>query len=75
MFADDIALYKEISSSSDQELLQADLNQVFSWSCKWLLNLNPTKCNFYVFSTNVHHLWLSTNWVANHCPLSPPFAT
>ena len=45
MFADDIALYKEITSLSDQELLQADLNQVYSWSCKWLLNLNPTKCD------------------------------
>ena len=44
MFAD-IALYKEISSSSDQELLQANLNQVYSSSLKWLLNLNPTKCN------------------------------
>ena len=42
MFADDIALYKEITSPSDQDLLQADLNQVYTWSCKWLLNLNPT---------------------------------
>ena len=44
MFADDIALYKEITSS-DQDLLQADLNQVSTWSRKWLLNLNPTKCD------------------------------
>ena len=28
MFADDIALYKEITLPSDQDLLQADLNQV-----------------------------------------------
>ena len=45
MFADDIALYKEITSPSDQDLLQADLNQVYTWSRKWLLNLNPTKCD------------------------------
>ena len=45
MFADDIALYKEITSPSDQDLLQADLNQVYTWSHKWLLNLNPTKCD------------------------------
>ena len=44
MFADDIALYKEVISSSDQEMLQADLSQVFKWSCKWQLNLNPSKC-------------------------------
>ena len=34
MFADDIALYKEIISPSDQDLLQADLSQVFEWSLK-----------------------------------------
>ena len=45
MFADDIALYKEIRSSSDQELLQADLSQVCSWFYKWLLNVNPIKCD------------------------------
>ena len=45
MFADDIALYKEITSSSDRDLLQADLNRVYAWSRKWLLNLNPSKCD------------------------------
>ena len=44
-FADDIALYREIVLPSDQELLQEDLNQVYAWSCKWLLNLNPSKCD------------------------------
>ena len=44
MFADDIALYKEVKSPSDQSMLQDDLSQVFEWSCKWQLNLNPSKC-------------------------------
>ena len=44
MFADDIALYKEIISPSDQGLLQADLSNVSEWSRKWQLNLNPSKC-------------------------------
>ena len=44
MFADDIALYKEIISSLDQGLLQADLSNVSEWSRKWQLNLNPSKC-------------------------------
>ena len=44
MFADDIALYKEVISPSDQDTLQADLSKVFEWSCKWQLNLNPSKC-------------------------------
>ena len=29
MFADDIALYKEVKSPSDQSMLQDDLSQVF----------------------------------------------
>ena len=45
MYTDDIALYKEITYPSDQGLLQADLNEVYMWSHKWLLNLNLTKCD------------------------------
>ena len=26
-------------------VLQEDLNQVYAWSCKWLLNRNPSKCD------------------------------
>ena len=44
LFADDIALYKEVKSPSDQSMLQDDLSKVFEWSCKWQLNLNPSKC-------------------------------
>ena len=44
MFADDTALYKEVKSPSDQSMLQDDLSKVFEWSCKWQLNLNPSKC-------------------------------
>ena len=43
MFADDMAIYKEIESQSDHKL-QADLKRVFDWSRKWQLNLNPSKC-------------------------------
>ena len=45
MFADNIALYREIIFPSDRDLLQNDLNQVYAWSRKWLLNLNPSKCD------------------------------
>ena len=45
MFADDIALYREIIFPSDRQLLQDDLNQVYPWSCKWFLNLNSSKCD------------------------------
>ena len=35
MFADDIAISKEIVFQSDQDMLQADLTRVFDWSHKW----------------------------------------
>jgi len=45
MFADDIAIYKEIVTQSDQDMLQADLTCNFDWSRKWQLYLNPSKCD------------------------------
>ena len=45
LFADDIALYKEIVSSNDCKLLQDDLTAIFEWCKKWLLKLNPLKCD------------------------------
>ena len=53
LFADDIALYKEIISSDDQDLLQADLSNVLEWSQKWQLKLNPKQ---FAFLTNAHLL-------------------
>ena len=39
LFADDIALYKEVISMSDQDTLQADLSPVFEWSHKMATKL------------------------------------
>ena len=43
MFADYVALYKEITTDNDSKLLQEDLDSILKWSHKWLLNLNPLK--------------------------------
>ena len=50
MFADDIALYKRITSLTDWDLLKVNLNQVYASSFKWLLNLNPSKCDSIMYS-------------------------
>ena len=54
LFADDIALYKEIIVPTDQSLLQEDLTncKVFEWSQLWQLKLNPTKCESICISYN-----------------------
>ena len=50
LFADDVTIYKEISSSSDAALLQVDLSSIAQWAKKWLLRLNPLKCDSIVIS-------------------------
>jgi len=44
MFADDLALYREVCTLTDCELLQGDLSNVSSWSQRWQLKLNWSKC-------------------------------
>jgi len=44
MFADDTKLWAEIRSESDNNSLQKDLDELSSWSRKWLFKFNPLKC-------------------------------
>ena len=44
MFADDLALYREIRTLDNCELLQNDLVSIASWSQQWQLQLNWNKC-------------------------------
>ena len=44
IFADDTKLYSEISSKSDSDSLQNDLNNLVIWTNTWLLNFNLNKC-------------------------------
>jgi len=44
LFADDTALYLTISTSSQSEILQKDLDNLKRWSHKWDMEFNPSKC-------------------------------
>ena len=44
MYADDVKIYRQISSPADCELLQGDLTSLCKWSADWRLTLNPQKC-------------------------------
>ena len=44
LFADDCALYREITSEEDAAILQRDLDRLYKWSCDWDMHLNVTKC-------------------------------
>ena len=44
IFPHDISLYSQVSCFDDCSKLQDDLSNVFHWSLKWQLKLNPKKC-------------------------------
>ena len=44
LFADDTKIYRPITSPTDINLLQQDLNSLLDWCGIWLLSLNFTKC-------------------------------
>jgi len=44
LFADDAKVYRPINAVSDCSYLQEDLDTLSSWSEKWLLKFNPSKC-------------------------------
>lgn len=50
IFADDMKLYSRISSLSDCQLLQSDLNRLVSWGESLNLYLNISKCSVMSFS-------------------------
>lgn len=50
LFADDCVVYRRISNSSDQSLLQRDLNLIETWCSRWLMEPNTSKCKCMVVS-------------------------
>ena len=44
IFADDCILYREIQNNNDKHLLQQDINTLYEWSKKWVMNFNSGKC-------------------------------
>jgi hypothetical protein len=44
IFADDTKLFRPLSSSEDEVILQQDLDSLMAWSQKWQLGFNRSKC-------------------------------
>lgn len=52
LFADDLKIFRAVSSSKDSELLQLDLNSVTNWCKVNQLYVNFSKCNSISFGRN-----------------------
>ena len=46
MYADDAKIYREIKSEYDHGILQRDLENLKTWSDRWLLKFHPSKCYY-----------------------------
>ena len=50
LFADDCKVFKEINCTTDCDLLQLDINAIYTWCQTWHMNLHRDKCYFMNFS-------------------------
>ena len=50
LYADDILLYRSISSSNDFALLQRDINAISTWASSNFMKFNESKCKFMLVS-------------------------
>ena len=52
MFADDIKIYRQITSFRDALSFQNDLHKLCGWAKEWLLRFNIAKCKHLKYGTN-----------------------
>ena len=44
LFADDCAIFREVTSKKDCKGLQADVDRLYYWTQPWQLTFNQSKC-------------------------------
>ena len=55
LFADDCLLFRVIRNMQDAIDLQSDLNQLITWSDKWQMNFNASKCHTIHITRKTKH--------------------
>ena len=50
IFADDTIVYLTISSDTDAQTVQSDLDKLGIWEQKWKMEFHPGKCNILTIS-------------------------
>ena len=52
LFADDCLVYRNVQTSTDQQILQQDLNTLMKWADKWQMKFNIRKCKIMQISNH-----------------------
>ena len=68
LFADDIALYKEISAVRDAQQLQEDLESLQLWEGTWLLKFSIRKCQVLKTTRATKHM-IAFDYCLHNTPL------
>ena len=68
MYADNVLLYSYIKSESDCHALQEDLDALAQWARIWLMEFNPSKCEFLRITNKKNPI------VFNYCIEAVPIA-
>ena len=56
VFADDTKMYRAVTNSTEHEELQKDLTRLETWTKKWLMSFNASKCQvMHCGSPNQHY--------------------
>jgi len=55
LFADDTKLYAVVNNDEDHESLQYDMDSLITWSDKWQLSFNATKCKVMHYGRSNHN--------------------
>ena len=69
LYADDMLLYRPITSMTDFDLLQKDINNLSAWSANNYLNFDASKCKFMIISRRSHPTLPISPLLIRDCPL------
>ena len=68
LYADDTKIWREILCDEDQTILQNDINRLFEWSVRNLMNFHPDKCKVIhvtnksmIYPLPFYEFWYSLN--------------
>ena len=66
LFADDCLLYRHVTSSQDQALLQEALSALERWEEIWQMKFHPDKCTVVRISTNKKQILKTNHHIHGH---------